>query len=78
MPIISSPPSVVLVKTRWRKKGPRTLADRAGVIGTNIWKISSEIFKHMEREGFRFGSDTMTIVDAISTRAQRTSEMRPV
>lgn len=62
MAIISSPPSVMLVKTRWRKKGPRTLADRAGVIGTNIWKISSEIFKHMEREGFRFGSDTMTIL----------------
>jgi hypothetical protein len=57
MAIISTRPSVALVKTRWRKKGERTLADRAGVIGANVWKIALEIFKHMEREGFLFGSD---------------------
>jgi len=62
MAIISSRPSVALLKTRWRKKGPRTLADRAGVIGANLWKISLEIFKHMEKEGFRFGSDRLVIV----------------
>ena len=61
MAIISTRPSIKLVKTRWRKKGQRTLADRAGVIGTNIWKISQEIFRHMENEGFRFGSDRMVI-----------------
>jgi hypothetical protein len=59
--IISSRPSVGLIKTRWRKKGPRTLADRAGVIGANLWKISLEIFKHMEKEGFRFGSDKLVV-----------------
>jgi len=59
MAIISSRPSVALVKTRWRKKGARTLADRAGVIGANIWKISLEIFRHMEKEEFRFGSDRL-------------------
>ena len=59
MAIISSRPSVALVKTRWRKKGARTLADRAGVIGANVWKISLEIFKHMEKEEFRFGSDRL-------------------
>jgi hypothetical protein len=59
MAILSSRPSVALVKTRWRKKGPRTLADRAGVIGTNVWKISVEIFRHMEKEGFKFGSDRL-------------------
>jgi hypothetical protein len=60
MAIISSRPSVALVKTRWRKQGaPRTLADRAGVIGANVWKISLEIFRHMEKEGFRFGSDRL-------------------
>jgi hypothetical protein len=57
--IISSRPSVALVKTRWRKKGARTLADRAGVIGANVWKISLEIFRHMEKEDFRFGSDRL-------------------
>jgi len=59
MAIISSRPSIALVKTRWRKKGERTLAERAGVIGANAWKISLEIFKHMEKEGFRFGSDRL-------------------
>jgi hypothetical protein len=59
MAILSSRPTVALVKTRWRKKGPRTLAERAGVIGANVWKISTEIFKHMEKEGFRFGSDRL-------------------
>ena len=59
MAIISSRPSLALVKTRWRKKGARTLAERAGVIGTNLWKVSLEVFKHMEKEGFRFGSDRL-------------------
>ena len=59
MAIISSRPSVALVKTRWRKKGARTLAERAGVIGANLWKLALEIFKHMEKEGFRFGSDRL-------------------
>jgi hypothetical protein len=26
-----------------------------------VWKISLEIFKHMEKEGFRFGSDRLVI-----------------
>jgi hypothetical protein len=59
MAIISSRPSVALIKTRWRNKGARTLAERAGVIGANLWKLSLEIFRHMEREGFRFGSDRL-------------------
>ena len=62
MAIISSHPSVALVKTRWRKKGARSLADRAGVIGANVWKIALEIFKHMEKEGFRFASDRLVTV----------------
>jgi len=57
MTIISSRPAAARVRTRWRKKGARSLADRAGVFGTNVWKISLEVFKRMEKEGFRFGSD---------------------
>jgi len=60
MAIISTRPTLALVKTRWRKKGPRTLAERAGVIGANVWKLALEIFRHMEKEGFRFGSDRLT------------------
>jgi hypothetical protein len=59
MAIISSRPSIRLVKTRWRKKGPRSLAERAGVIGANVWKLAVEFFRHMEKEGFRFGSDRL-------------------
>ncbi len=57
--ISSSRPSVALVKTRWRKKGARTLPELAGILGANVWKIALEVFKHMEKEGFRFGSDLM-------------------
>jgi hypothetical protein len=60
MAIISSRPQIALVKTRWRKKGPRTVEERAGVIGANVWKIALEVFRHMEKEGFRFGSDRLT------------------
>ncbi len=57
--ISSSRPTVALVKTRWRKKGARTLPELAGILGANVWKIALEVFKHMEKEGFRFGSDRM-------------------
>lgn len=59
MAIISSRPSVGLLKTRWRKKGPRSLAERASVIGANVWKLALEIFRHLEKDGFRFGSDRL-------------------
>jgi hypothetical protein len=59
MAIISSRPSIKLIKTRWRKKGPRSLAERAGVIGANVWKLALEFFRHLEKDGFRFGSDRL-------------------
>ena len=59
MAIISTRPSIALVKTPWRRKGARTLAELAGILGANVWKIALEIFRHMEKEGFRFGSDKM-------------------
>jgi len=59
MSILSTRPAVVLIKTRWRKQGTRTLAERAGVIGANVWKVSLAVFKNMEKEGFRFGSDRL-------------------
>jgi hypothetical protein len=59
MAIISSRPAVRLIKTRWRKKGARSLAERAGVIGANVWKLAVEFFKHLEKDGFRFGSDRL-------------------
>jgi hypothetical protein len=65
MAITSTRPNIALVKTRWRKAGPRTAAERAGVIGANVWKVAVEIFRHMEKEGFRFASDRM-VTDVIA------------
>lgn len=76
MAIISTRPSIGLIKTRWRnKKAPRTAEERAGVIGANIWKISIEIFKHLEKDGFRFGTDrqvTAIITEFIAFLVQLT------
>jgi hypothetical protein len=65
MAITSTRPNIALVKTRWRKAGPRTLSERAGVIGANVWKVAVEIFRHMEKEGFRFTGDRM-VTDVIA------------
>jgi hypothetical protein len=46
------------MKTRFRGKGPKTVADRAHVIAFNIWKVAQETCKRMEKEGFKFASDT--------------------
>lgn len=76
MAIISTRPSIGLIKTRWRnKKAPRTADERAGVIGANIWKIAIEIFKHLEKDGFRFGTDrqvTAIITEFIAFLVQLT------
>jgi len=76
MAIISTRPSIGLIKTRWRnKKAPRTADERAGVIGANIWKIAVEIFKHLEKDGFRFGTDrqvTAIITEFIAFLVQLT------
>lgn len=76
MAIISTRPSIGLIKTRWRnKKAARTPDERAGVIGANIWKIAIEIFKHLEKDGFRFGADrqvTAVIAEFIAFLVQLT------
>jgi hypothetical protein len=76
MAIISTRPSIGLIKTRWRnRKAPRTSDELAGVIGANIWKISIEIFKHLEKDGFRFGTDrqvTAIITEFIAFLVQLT------
>ena len=76
MAIISTRPSIGLIKTRWRnRKAPRTLEDCAGVIGANIWKIALEIYRHLEKDGFRFGSDkqvTAIITEFIAFLVQLT------
>jgi hypothetical protein len=46
------------MKTRFRGKGPKTIADRANVIAFNIWRVAQETCKRMEKEGFKFASDT--------------------
>jgi len=45
------------MRTKWHTGGSKTIEDRAGVVGFNIWKISKETWIRMEREGFRAGED---------------------
>ncbi len=47
----------IRMRTTWHTRGPKSVEDRAGVIGFNIWKIANETWKHMEKEGFRVGDD---------------------
>ena len=49
------------IKTKWNTKGPKTLADRASVVGVNIWRVSQEACKRMEKEGFPLGTDTQFV-----------------
>jgi len=43
--------------TKWNSGGSKTIEDRAGVVGFNIWKISKETWVRMERAGFMAGED---------------------
>jgi hypothetical protein len=45
------------LKTKFRKKGPKTLEDRASVVASNIWRIAQETIRHMEKEGYPLGGD---------------------
>ncbi len=47
----------IRMRTKWHTRGPKSIEDRAGVVGFNIWKISNEAWKHMEKEGFQVGGD---------------------
>jgi len=47
----------IRMHTKWNSGGSKTIEDRAGVVGFNIWKIAKETWVRMEREGFRAGED---------------------
>lgn len=47
----------IRMRTKFRTGASKTIEDRAGVVGFNIWKIANETWKHMEKEGFRLGDD---------------------
>ncbi len=51
----------IRMRTKWHTRGPKSIEDRAGVVGFNIWKISNEAWKHMEKEGFRVGADRQVV-----------------
>ncbi len=61
------------LKTKFRKKGPKTLEDRASVVATNIWRIAQEAVRHMEKEGYPLGGDrqvTSVITEIIAFLVQ--------
>jgi hypothetical protein len=45
------------IKTKWNTKGPKTLADRASVVGVYIWRTAQETCKRMEKAEFSLGGD---------------------
>ena len=47
----------IRMHTKWQSGKSKTIEDRAGVVGFNIWKIAKETWVRMEREGFRAGED---------------------
>lgn len=47
----------IRMHTKWNSGGSKTIEDRAGVVGFNIWKIAKETWIRMEREGFLAGAD---------------------
>lgn len=47
----------IRLKTKFRKKGPKTIEDRASVVAMNIWRIAQETARHMEKEGYAMGGD---------------------
>lgn len=42
------------MKTRFRPGGPKTLEQRASVVGYNLWKVAQEMYRHMVKEDFKF------------------------
>jgi len=50
-------------------KREKTMDELAGVVAFNIWKISQNVFAHMEKEGFRFANDRQAIGVIIETVA---------
>ncbi|MHB1950828.1 MAG: hypothetical protein ACYCQK_05070 [Acidiferrobacteraceae bacterium] len=78
MAIVSKARLSVHLKTRWKKKGPRTVEDMAGVVGFNVWRIAQETFRHMEADAFRFGSDAQVaavMTELIAFLVQSTDRM---
>lgn len=66
------------IKTKFRSKGPKTLEQRAGVVGFNIWKIAQETFRRMGKEDFNFGSEaqvTTVITEVIAFLVQVTDRI---
>jgi len=66
------------VKTRFRSKGPKTLADRASVVGVTIWRVAHETGRHMEKEEFQIKSDaqyTALLTELIAFLIQVTDRM---
>lgn len=45
------------IRTKWNTRGPKTLEQRASVVGVTIWKVAQETGRRMEKDEFALGSD---------------------
>lgn len=44
------------MKTRFRRGGKKTPAERASVVAFNFWKLAQEMYRRMHKEDFKFGN----------------------
>jgi len=47
----------VRIKTKFRRSGPKSPEDRAGVVAVGIWKVAQDAFRRMGKEDFNFASE---------------------
>lgn len=62
------------MKTRFRRGGKKTPAERASVVAFNFWKLAQEMYRRMHKEDFKFGSgekvSAALITEALAFMAQ--------
>lgn len=66
------------IKTKWRRSGPKSPEDRAGVVGVAIWKVAQDMFRRMGKADFNFASEdqvTGFITEVVAFLLQATDRM---
>ncbi len=57
------------MKTRFRHGGKKTPAERASVVAFNFWKVAQELYRRMQKEGFKFNSGDQIVAIMTETLA---------
>lgn len=68
----------VRIKTKFRRSGPKSPEDRAGVVAVGIWKVAQDAFRRMGKEDFNFASEdqvTAFMTEFVAFLVQATDRM---